>query len=124
MVPEKLVREEQWCTWRREAEDYCEEVNSGMRNKMEEVRKSSEPITEGKIGPEWWTMRESLYRFLRRCTGYHLKRTVESIPEFERLVRPEVGASAGDAHVRVASCGGESGPPRTGSSSRRAPSLE
>ena len=39
MTPDKLVKESDWRRWREQVEDYAEECFSGMKKKLEEVRR-------------------------------------------------------------------------------------
>ena len=79
MAPTKLTKKEQWRNWHEDAQEYCEALSDGMTSALEEVKKLKEEVTSAIVKPEWWALRESLYRFLNAYTAEGLRRIVESV---------------------------------------------
>ncbi len=59
MLPEKLAKEDQWQRWRVSLEQYAEETQAGMKQKLEEVRRLKHEVKESDVGKDWWQCRRT-----------------------------------------------------------------
>jgi len=72
VLPDKLEKREDWRQWKSDVEDYCEELFEGMKDILEKVKKSEDPVDHlwFHVNEEhWWERGEMLWRFLKRYTA-------------------------------------------------------
>ena len=91
LIPDKIAKEDQWRRWCATVEDYAEEVQDGMKQKLDAVCKAEHPIAGAVVGEDWWKWGAPLFQFLKRHTGDQLLETMETI------VKIMVGAECGHA---------------------------
>ena len=53
MSPRVLEKPEDWKTWRREIQDYCDVVKDGMKDALEEVRGLKDEVGEEHLDTKW-----------------------------------------------------------------------
>ena len=78
MMPDKMIREDQWRRWHVSVMDYAEEVQTGLKDTLDKVRKLKAEATEHEVGT-MWGMKSILYRFLKKFTGDQILRIIENV---------------------------------------------
>ena len=84
MLPDKLKGNDGWKSWKSDVEDYCEEMQPGMKHFLEESRKSKETIGLDNLfnmDAGMWGKKATLYRFLKRYTEGEANQVVVSVQE-------------------------------------------
>ena len=77
ITPKELVNPDGWKKWKADIEDYCEEVFGGMKDILENTKKSEEHIDENWFSAseeDWWSKAEQLWRLQRRFTEGEARR--------------------------------------------------
>ena len=81
MLPEKLVKTDEWKAWKADVEDYCEESFTGMKEALKLAKESDTEVDDLIMASTWWDKAKMLYRFLKKhaAPGSDAKKVITSV---------------------------------------------